>query len=87
MSPKQLSHFRLLTANDDHLKNNFRPTQPLNDRIVYRNEPSINSLTMPFSSIPFVDADNAADGLACSAFSAMFAGIGCLLFSLSRTAF
>ncbi|KAH8345692.1 hypothetical protein KR067_001369, partial [Drosophila pandora] len=33
----QLNAFRLLTAHDDHLKNNFRPTQPLNDRPVYSN--------------------------------------------------
>ncbi|KAH8251098.1 hypothetical protein KR026_011317 [Drosophila bipectinata] len=37
ITEKQLNAFRLLTAHDDHLKNNFRPTQPLNDRPVYSN--------------------------------------------------
>ncbi|KAH8366101.1 hypothetical protein KR093_009022, partial [Drosophila rubida] len=36
ISENQLEQFRLLTANDDHLKNNFRPTQPLNNRTVYQ---------------------------------------------------
>ncbi|XP_062132472.1 carbonic anhydrase 2 [Drosophila sulfurigaster albostrigata] len=39
ISEDQLQHFRLLTANDDHLKNNFRPTQPLNNRTVYQQNP------------------------------------------------
>ncbi|XP_017955339.1 carbonic anhydrase 2 isoform X2 [Drosophila navojoa] len=87
ISEYQLSHFRLLTANDDHLKNNFRPTQPLNDRIVYRNEPTDDDLFMPWSSIPFVDADNAAGCLPYGVVGAISAGIGCLLFGLSRTLF
>lgn len=39
ISEHQLDQFRLLTENDDHLKNNFRPTQPLNNRTVYQRVP------------------------------------------------
>ncbi|KAL7733274.1 hypothetical protein ACLKA6_004774 [Drosophila palustris] len=39
ISDDQLEKFRLLTENDDHLKNNFRPTQPLNNRTVYQRIP------------------------------------------------
>ncbi|KAH8270426.1 hypothetical protein KR018_009958, partial [Drosophila ironensis] len=42
ITEKQINAFRLLTANDEHLKNNFRPTQPLNDRPVF-----INSVDPP----------------------------------------
>ncbi|KAH8380268.1 hypothetical protein KR009_009752 [Drosophila setifemur] len=47
----QLNAFRSLTAHDDHLKNNFRPIQPLNDRLVY-----MNTYREPL----FVDAANSA---------------------------
>lgn len=53
-----MSAFRLLTANDDHLKNNFRPIQPLNDRILYKNYAEEEIFNM--GAIPFVNADNAA---------------------------
>ncbi|XP_016997187.2 carbonic anhydrase 1-like [Drosophila takahashii] len=58
ITEKQLNAFRLLTANDDHLKNNFRPIQPLNDRTLYKNyiEVPLHNL----GSIPFTDAENAA---------------------------
>ncbi|XP_016966632.1 carbonic anhydrase 1 [Drosophila biarmipes] len=58
ITEKQLNAFRLLTANDDHLKNNFRPIQPLNDRILYKNY--IDVPTHNMDSVPFVDAENAA---------------------------
>ncbi|KAH8307037.1 hypothetical protein KR044_003976 [Drosophila immigrans] len=37
ISEYQLNRFRELTTNDEHLKNNFRPIQPLNDRVIYEN--------------------------------------------------
>ncbi|XP_052845032.1 carbonic anhydrase 1 isoform X1 [Drosophila gunungcola] len=58
ITEKQLSAFRLLTANDDHLKNNFRPIQPLNDRTLYKNY--IVTPIFNMGSIPFVNAENAA---------------------------
>ncbi|XP_016933266.3 carbonic anhydrase 1 [Drosophila suzukii] len=58
ITEKQLNAFRLLTANDDHLKNNFRPIQPLNDRVLYKNY--INVDIDNLDSVPFVDAENAA---------------------------
>ncbi|XP_033149507.1 carbonic anhydrase 2 [Drosophila busckii] len=39
ISEFQLQFFRQLTASDEHLRNNFRPTQPLNNRTVFRNIP------------------------------------------------
>ncbi|KAH8270427.1 hypothetical protein KR018_009959, partial [Drosophila ironensis] len=59
ITEKQLNAFRLLTANDDHLKNNFRPIQPLNDRTLYRN--AFEMPTHSMGSIPFVHAENSAD--------------------------
>ncbi|KAH8335342.1 hypothetical protein KR067_011003, partial [Drosophila pandora] len=58
ITEKELNAFRLLTANDDHLKNNFRPIQPLNDRILYKNY--IDIPTTKMGSIPFVNAENSA---------------------------
>ncbi|ALC43469.1 CAH2, partial [Drosophila busckii] len=59
ISENQLEYFRLLTASDDHLKNNFRPTQPLNNRTVYKHDPfSLEKSDM--GAVPFVNADNAA---------------------------
>ncbi|SPP76273.1 carbonic anhydrase 2 [Drosophila guanche] len=60
ITEKQLNAFRQLTANDEHLNNNFRPIQPLNDRKVYR------SVLEPMkifnqSAIPFVDAANTGE--------------------------
>ncbi|EDW69070.1 carbonic anhydrase 2 isoform X1 [Drosophila virilis] len=72
ISEYQLNHFRLLTANDDHLKNNFRPTQPLNNRVVYFNDPGIPDIAKrDWGSIPFVDAENAAGRIACGWFAAL----------------
>lgn len=59
----QLNHFRQLTFHDAHLRNNYRPPQPINDRIIYENDdkgPDFNT-DFGFSAIPFVNADNAAD--------------------------
>ncbi|XP_030385250.1 carbonic anhydrase 2 isoform X2 [Scaptodrosophila lebanonensis] len=59
ISEDQIERFRHLTANDQHLMNNFRPIQPLNDRTVYQNLlPMTPYGEMPMSSIPFVDAAN-----------------------------
>ncbi|KAH8367274.1 hypothetical protein KR200_008104 [Drosophila serrata] len=58
ITEKQLSAFRLLTASDDHLKNNFRPIQPLNDRTLYKN--LVETPIYNMGSIPFVNAANAA---------------------------
>lgn len=55
----QIRKFRELTANDDHMKNNYRPTQKLNDRIVYEHVP-IDPLMPVMSAIPFVDVENSA---------------------------
>lgn len=53
----QLEQFRLLTANDDHLKNNFRPTQPLNDRVVYQQTPvPFNNTNSRWGMMPAQDA-------------------------------
>ncbi|XP_017071607.1 carbonic anhydrase 2 [Drosophila eugracilis] len=60
ITEKQLNAFRLLTAHDDHLKNNFRPIQPLNDRILYKN--IVETPIYNMGSIPFVNAENAAIG-------------------------
>ncbi|XP_001353354.2 carbonic anhydrase 2 [Drosophila pseudoobscura] len=60
ITEKQLDAFRQLTANDEHLNNNFRPIQPLNDRKVYKSVlepmPLLNQ-----SAIPFVNVENAAN--------------------------
>ncbi|KAH8398708.1 hypothetical protein KR222_000392, partial [Zaprionus bogoriensis] len=56
ISEDQLQQFRLLTANDDHLKNNFRPTQPLNDRVVYQQQPvPYDQSSSRWGSMPLVD--------------------------------
>ncbi|XP_062135515.1 carbonic anhydrase 1-like isoform X2 [Drosophila sulfurigaster albostrigata] len=61
ISEQQLNKFRELTARDDHLKNNYRPPQPINDRIIYENAPPIPSYAkVGYSAIPFVDVANAA---------------------------
>ncbi|KAH8380269.1 hypothetical protein KR009_009753, partial [Drosophila setifemur] len=57
ITEKQLNAFRMLTANDDHLKNNFRPIQPLNDRTLYKN--FVESPVYNMGAIPFVNAANA----------------------------
>lgn len=54
----QIRRFRELTANDDHMKNNYRPTQKLNDRIVYEHVPI--DIFPVMSAIPFVDVANSA---------------------------
>ncbi|EDV96261.1 carbonic anhydrase 2 [Drosophila grimshawi] len=65
ISKSQLNHFRELTSNDEHLKNNFRPTQPLNNRIVYKNDPPVFEIAKQgWGAIPFVNAANAADSIA-----------------------
>lgn len=56
----QISKFRELTANDDHMKNNYRPIQKLNDRVVYENIP-LDPFNEPMSAIPFVDVENSAN--------------------------
>lgn len=38
----QLDRFRELTANDEEMRNNFRPIQPLNDRVIHENIPNPN---------------------------------------------
>ncbi|KAH8307341.1 hypothetical protein KR044_010399, partial [Drosophila immigrans] len=61
ISENQINKFRELTSNDDHLKNNYRPPQPINDRIVYQNIPPFPIYaTKRSSAIPFVDVENAA---------------------------
>ncbi|KAH8366100.1 hypothetical protein KR093_009023, partial [Drosophila rubida] len=59
--PLQLNKFRELTAHDDHLKNNYRPPQPINDRIIYQNAPPVPGYaTRKSSAIPFVNVANVA---------------------------
>ncbi|XP_060655259.1 carbonic anhydrase 1-like [Drosophila nasuta] len=66
ISEQQLNKFRELTAHDDHLKNNYRPPQPINDRIIYENAPPIPSYAkVGYSAIPFVDVANAAYANLC----------------------
>ncbi|XP_034481887.1 carbonic anhydrase 1-like [Drosophila innubila] len=60
ISEKQINHFRELTLHDYHLRNNFRPPQPINDRIIYENVPR-KFVQLGYSAIPFVNADNAAE--------------------------
>jgi len=79
--PLHLNAFRLLTANDDHLKNNFRPIQPLNDRTLYKNYIEIPIHNM--GSIPLVDAENAAGKWRAQAAAVLLPLV--VLAALSRT--
>lgn len=81
ITEKQLNAFRLLTANDDHLKNNFRPIQPLNDRTLYKNYIEIPIHNM--GSIPLVDAENAAGKWRAQAAAVLLPLV--VLAALSRT--
>lgn len=47
----QLDLFRQLMDNDEHLKNNFRPIQPLNDRIIYENIPNPQMINKSWTSL------------------------------------
>ncbi|EDW79286.2 uncharacterized protein Dwil_GK13282 [Drosophila willistoni] len=65
ISEYQLNGFRQLTAHDEHLKNNFRPIQPLNDRTIYKHKLSAPP-TDKMGSIPFVNVDNFAGRISAS---------------------
>ncbi|KAH8406153.1 hypothetical protein KR215_005944 [Drosophila sulfurigaster] len=61
ISEYQLNLFRNLTASDEHLKNNFRPIQKLNDRLIYENVPKDNLQTNwmpPPSAAPLTSSLN-----------------------------
>ncbi|XP_017043459.1 carbonic anhydrase 2 [Drosophila ficusphila] len=81
ITEQQLNAFRLLTANDDHLKNNFRPIQPLNDRTVYKNFIKVPVNNM--GSIPLVNAENAAGNWRPLSLAVLLSGF--VLAALSRT--
>lgn len=71
----QISKFRELTSNDDHMKNNYRPIQKLNDRVVYENIP-LDPFNEPMSAIPFVDVENSANPV-CN--GGLFLFLSCLV--------
>ncbi|XP_044250401.1 carbonic anhydrase 1-like [Drosophila takahashii] len=56
ITEKQLNSFRLLTANDDHLKKILQPIQTFNGRTLYKN----TEVSKEGYSVPFVNRENAA---------------------------
>ncbi|XP_062127696.1 carbonic anhydrase 1-like [Drosophila sulfurigaster albostrigata] len=68
ISQRQLNQFRELTANEDHLKNNYPTTRRINDRIIYANSPAMpefmkGTQTNPATSAPNRSSCNVSKGL------------------------
>lgn len=82
----QLDQFRLLTANDDHLKNNFRPTQPLNNRVVYQKIPvPFDHSNSRWGKFPAQDArltPRSRSSSSCLQANLLLSGVGLLLLLL-----
>ncbi|XP_034482128.1 carbonic anhydrase 2-like [Drosophila innubila] len=70
LSEYQLNLFRKLTANNEHMRNNFRPIQPLNDRVIYKNlvndDMIEKSWISPHNGAGFTDTGSGAILLGCS---------------------